>query len=346
MIISVIFLFFSGRIDLMKFRIGYRTLKTALGTASSIMIAQYLGLENFTSAGILTILCIKVTKKKSLRASWDRILACIIAIIFSTVFFEVLSYHPLVIGLMLLFFIPAAVLARASDGIVSSSVIILHIFIAGQVTAELIFNELGIIFIGVGVALIMNLYMPSADTKLEEFQLQIEENFKKIFIEIAQFLRNGDSNWGGEELPKTAKLLDDAIEFATQDVENNLLRSENLYYQYFKIREKQFDILERVLPSVTSISSQVEQGETVAEFVELLSEAVHPGNTVMFNLEKLYRMRKEFQNMDLPATREEFEARASLLHFVNEMEQYLLLKRSFKGLSGQKMHAKSGQETN
>lgn len=316
----------------MKFKIGYRTLKTALGTALAIMIAKYIGLDNYTSAGILTILCIKVTKKRSLRASWDRILACIIAMFFSCLLFELIGYHPIVIGLMLLVFIPVAVMAGAAEGIVSSSVIMIHIYSAGEVTANLLLNELAIVLIGIGIALIMNLYMPSADAKLEEYQIKIEENFKKIFTEIAAFLRNGDSSWGGEELPETARWLESAKSLASQDVENNLLRNENLYYQYFKIREKQFEIIERVLPSITSIPHQVEQGHLIAEFVEQLSKAVKPGNTSVYYLEKLYRMRTDFQGMELPKTREEFEARAALLHFVNEMEQYLLLKRSFKGL--------------
>ena len=115
----------------MKFRIGYRTIKTAVGAALAILIAQSLGLENYASAGILTILCIKVTKKKSLRASWDRILACLIGMVFSFVFFELVSYHPLVIGLLLLFFIPTVVLFKANDGVASSSVIILHFYSAG-----------------------------------------------------------------------------------------------------------------------------------------------------------------------------------------------------------------------
>lgn len=45
-------------------KIGYRTAKTAIGTALSISIAQWLGLHNFASAGIITLLCIQVTKKK------------------------------------------------------------------------------------------------------------------------------------------------------------------------------------------------------------------------------------------------------------------------------------------
>ncbi|WP_423407331.1 aromatic acid exporter family protein [Heyndrickxia sp. MSNUG] len=316
----------------MKFRIGYRTLKTALGTAASIMIAQYLGFGNFVSAGILTILCIQVTKKRSLQASWHRFLACIIAMIFSAIFFEGIMYHPLVIGLLLLFFIPTVVVAGAKEGVVSSSVIIMHIYSAGNVTSVLLLNELGIITIGIGVALIMNFYMPSVDNKLEEYQRDIERHFKKIFSEIAIYIKNNDSSWDGRELTETARLIEKAKALALLDVENNFLRDENLYYQYFRIREKQFEIIERVLPSITSIPRQVQQGTMVAEFVETLSKGINPGNTVLFHLEKLMRMKAEFENMELPKTREEFESRAALLHFVNEMEQFLLLKRSFKGL--------------
>ncbi|GLB58113.1 aromatic acid exporter family protein [Cytobacillus sp. NCCP-133] len=316
----------------MKYKIGYRTIKTALGTSISIMIAQMLQLDNFVSAGILTILCIKVTKKKSLHASWERFFACLMAMVFSSLFFEGLAYHPLVIGLLLLFFIPAAVMLKVSDGIVTSSVIILHIYSAGDVTKELLVNELGIITVGIGVALVANLYMPSLETKLREYRLQIEENFKIIFDEIVLYLRTNESTWDGKEITETIELINEAKTLAFREVENHFLRNDDLYYNYFKMREKQFEIIERVLPSVTSISLTVEQGEMIADFIEELSEHIHPGNTAIQFLEKLYRMKICFEDMELPKTREEFEARAALLHFVKEMERYLIIKSSFKGL--------------
>ncbi|KML46006.1 aromatic acid exporter family protein [Cytobacillus firmus] len=330
----------------MKYRIGYRTIKTAVGTSISIMIAQMLQLDNFVSAGILTILCIKVTKKKSLRASWDRFFACLLAMAFSSLFFEGIAYHPLVIGLLLLFFIPAAVMAKASDGIVTSSVIILHIYSAGEVSKDLLLNELGIIIVGIGVALIANLYMPSLESKLKEYRLEIEENFKVIFDEIVRYLRTHESSWDGREITETMEMIDEAKALAFRDVENHFRRDENLYYHYFKMREKQFEIIERVLPSVTSIALPVEQGEMIADFIEELSEHIHPGNTALLFLEKLYRMKVSFENMELPKTREEFEARAALLHFVKEMEQYLIIKSSFKGLKDKEMNQSGTGEAN
>ncbi|WP_160721528.1 aromatic acid exporter family protein [Bacillus sp. USDA818B3_A] len=313
----------------MKFRIGYRTIKTAVGTAFSILIAQQLGLNNFASAGILTILCIQVTKRRSLRTAWDRFLACVLAMPFSALFFEGISYHPIVIGVMLILFIPTIVMLKAPDGIVTSSVIILHVFMARQITLALFLNELGVITVGIGVALLINLYMPSVDRKLRDYQVMIEDNFKLILLEIVRYLRTGESSWDGKEITESAKLFDEAKMLALRDFENHFLREENLYFEYFKMREKQFEILERVLPIVTSLTSTVVQGKMVAAFLEELSENIHPGNTAHIYIDKLREMKKEFEEMELPKTREEFEVRAALLQLVNEMNEYLIIKSSF-----------------
>ncbi|GIN60613.1 hypothetical protein J27TS8_06060 [Robertmurraya siralis] len=326
----------------MKFRIGYRTIKTALGTTLSILLAQTIGLNNFASAGILTILCIKPTKVKSVKASWDRVLACLMAMLFSTIFFEGITYHPITIGLMLLFFIPTAVMCKAQEGIVSSSVIILHIYMAGNVTFELLLNELGIVIIGVGMALIMNLYMPSAGKKLIQYQAELEDNFRKIILEIVHYLRTSDSSWDGSELTRTARLIDEAKTMAFQDVENHFRRNDHLYYHYFKMREKQFEIIERILPLVASLPVTVVQGQMIGDFLEELAEHISPGEVPKNFLENLLEMREEFQSMGLPQTREEFEVRAALLQLTKEMEQYLMLKNSFKYLKREKKKYRKG----
>lgn len=314
------------------FKIGYRTVKTALGTTIAVMLAQFLQLDNYVSAGIITVLCIKVTKKKSLQSSWARLLACTIAIIFSFIFFEGLMYHPFIIGLLLLVFIPTTVILKATEGIVTSVVIIFHLYTSEKITLQLIGNELMLIIIGIGVALIMNLYMPSLDRKLKNYQQQIEENFGAIFLEIEHYLIDKDRVWDGREIIKTAELISDAKTMAFRDVENHFLRNENTYYHYFKMREKQFEIIERVIPLITSIHTSVEQSQIIAEFIKDLRLHIHPGNTAHKFLVQLLKMRELFENMELPKSREEFEVRAALLHFIKEMESYLIIKSQFKGM--------------
>lgn len=311
------------------FKIGYRTLKTALGTTLAIVLAQLLGLENFASAGIITILCIKATKKKSLQASLSRVIACLIAMGYSTLLFELFGYHAVTIGVILLFFIPTTVKFKVNEGIVTSSVIILHLYSSNGVTLSLLVNETILIIIGVGVALIMNMYMPSVEHKLKVYQQQIEANFSTILMEIVKYVRDNDYTWDGKELTETSKLMAEAKSIAFRDVENHFSREQNYFYRYFDMREKQFEIIERILPLVTNIPSTVKQSDILADFIRELSENVHPHNTAIIYLKKLEEMEKLFRNMKLPVTREEFESRAALLQLMREMERYLLLKHSF-----------------
>ncbi|MFJ7510095.1 aromatic acid exporter family protein [Peribacillus simplex] len=317
------------------FKIGYRTIKTALGATLAIIIAQMLNLEYFSAAGIIAILCIQVTKKKSVYASWHRFLACLIAMAYASLLFQFIAFHPLIIGLILLIFIPTTVALKINEGIVTSSVIIMHLYGEGDITLSLLINETILIAVGVGVALVMNLYMPSVDDKLLAYQESIETNFSAILMGIVRYLRDNDHTWDGKEITETANLLNQAKSLAFRDVENHFLREEDLYYHYFKMREKQFEIIERILPLVTNIPLVVKQSGIVADFIEDLAENVHPQNTAILYLKKLEEMEIHFRGMALPQTREEFESRAALLQLMKEMERYLLLKHSFKGLPKQ-----------
>lgn len=311
------------------FKIGYRTIKTALGATIAIIIAQLIGLENFPSAGIIAILCIKPTKKKSVQAAVSRIIACLIAMAYCALLFTTLGYHAVTIGLILLLFIPTTVALKVNEGIVTSSVIILHLYASGRVTSSYLLNEVILIIVGVGVALIMNMYMPSVEHKLKLYQQKIEANFSTILMEIVKYVRDNDYTWDGKELTETSKWIAEAKSLAFRDVENHFTREQNYYYSYFDMREKQFEIIERILPLVTNIPSIVKQSNMLAEFIRELAENVHPQNTAMIYLEKLDNMEKRFQEMKLPVTRQEFESRAALLQLMKEMERYLLLKDSF-----------------
>lgn len=316
------------------FKIGYRTIKTAIGAALAIGIAQGFNLTFYASAGIIAILCVQKTRRKSLLLSWQRILACTIGMLFAGVIFHFVGYNPIAIGILLLLFIPTVVFIKATEGIATSSVIILHLYSLREISIPIILNEYALIIIGIGMALLMNTYMPSVEKDLEKFQKQIETNFKEIFRQFAIYLREGDSTWDGKEITETALLLSKGKDIALQNIENHLLRYEDQYYHYFKMREKQFEIIERVMPVISSLDHTVVQGEKIALFLDELSEYVRPEvNTVDF-LEKLHNLRHEFKEMELPKDRSEFEIRSSLFSFIKEIEQYLIIKRHFRTEKG------------
>ncbi|MGM8213351.1 aromatic acid exporter family protein [Virgibacillus sp. W0430] len=311
-------------------KIGYRTIKTAIGTPIAISIAQLLGVSNFVSAGILTILCIQPSRKRSVLSAWDRFLACILAILFSIVFFELLGYSPLVVGIMLAVFIPITVYLKIAQGITTSTVIILNLYSAGSIPIPFIFDQFLLILIGIGTGLLVNLYMPSLDKKLKSKQKALEKNFQVILHEIALYIKEDNMTWDGKELTTTEELLDEAADIVEVDRENHLLRSKHPYYDYFKMRAKQFELLQQMLPLVTRLPKKDAISEQIAAFFEELSQSVHPGNTAIIYLEELKALRIAFHEKELPKTKEEFETRASLYQLLHEIEEYLLIKKKFK----------------
>lgn len=312
--------------------IGYRTLKTAIGAGCSIWVAQLLGLQFFAAAGIITILCIKPTKKQSLKTAAERIVACLLGLLTAGTLFEMIGYEPWALSIVLLVLIPLCVRLKIADGIVSSFVIVLHLYIVKGITPEIVLNELALVLIGVGFALVLNLYMPSVDRELQKYQEQIEQNFKKIFTELAIYLRTGENDWAGNEITETTELLKKAKRLALNDIENHLKREQSSYYTYFSMREKQFDIIVRLIPIISSLDSTHWQGGMIADFLDDLSAGIHPGNTTSKYLDQIKQIREKLRQAPLPKSHEEFEIRASLFHLLNEIERYLFIKKRFHAI--------------
>ncbi|MGM8214055.1 aromatic acid exporter family protein [Bacillaceae bacterium W0354] len=312
------------------FKIGYRTIKTAIGAPISMLIAQMIGLDNYISAAILTILCIKATRRRSFLSAWYRLYACLVAIIISATVFYLFGYTPVTFGLVLIIFIPITVKLNITEGIITSSVIILHLYGAGYVSLNLFVNEIILLMVGLGVALLLNLYMPSLEYELEQIQTKLESKFSTILKEIGLYLRTGDREWSGQELTEAAILIDKAKSLASRDVENHLLRSHHPFNHYFHMRERQLDNLEQMLPLISRLRVSEEEHEYIGKMFEELSDHVHPGNTAIKFLEQLKNIRDRFNKEPLPENKEQFEERANLYLLLNEIEQYLIIKRSYK----------------
>ena len=219
---------------------------------------------------------------------------------------------------------------KIQEGIVTSSVIVMHLYSLKQITWLIVGNEIAILTIGISVALLVNMYMPSSENKLKEYQGKIENNFKTILFEMVVYLRNRESSWSGAELIETEQMLNEARDLSFKKLENAFMREDDYYYRYFNMRMQQFEILERMIP-LAALSWTYEQADMIADVVENIGNAISPQSTGVISLRQLQEMRELFRDMPLPATREEFEIRAKLVQLVYEMEQYLLIKSRFKG---------------
>lgn len=310
-------------------KIGFRTLKTAVGVSLSVLIAQSLHLNYFTAAGILTLLCIQKSRKQSVRAAFSRLCACLSSLVAASLLFEAIGYHPYAFLLFLLLFIPYCVRLGIQEGIASSSVIVMHVYMHHGLALSFFANEIQVILIGLGVALLVNWYMPSNELELTRYKDEIDGLVTGILMHISCFLKEGDLKWDGKELIRLPKVLEQARRAAVLDTENKpLFHSKDKGYEtYFEIKREQYEILERMLPSLSRVTLHLEQGTRLGEFVEEMNACLSNHIYTMELADKLQAIREHHKQLPLPETREEFENRASLFAVANELERFLVTIR-------------------
>ncbi|MED4602333.1 aromatic acid exporter family protein [Paenibacillus validus] len=303
--------------------IGFRTIKTAVGVSIAILIAQSLHLSSYTSAGILALLCIQKTRKQSFTAVWERLLACLAGMAMSGFMFHFFGRHPLIFILLYMLFIPVCVRFKIQGGIASSSVIIMHIYMNGALNTSFVLNELAIIAIGLGVALIVNLYMPGIDKQISQYKEEIHANMSAILGQFAKYLVEGYGLWDGKELLTLAKLLDKGKNLAILEVENNMMRKDNPFLYYFEQKQRQYQILERMLTLVSMLDTTLEQGVRIGRLIDELGRDLQAGQDLASYHEKLRAIREYHKQLPLPVTRAEFENRANLFSLANELEKFI-----------------------
>ncbi|MBJ6365904.1 aromatic acid exporter family protein [Staphylococcus hominis] len=322
-------------LTLNPYRIGFRTLKTAVGITLGVILAKWIGLDNYASSAILIVLCIKHTKVHSLQAIGSRFVSCLLMLFFGSFIFNLLGQNAVVLGLIVLLFIPLTVMLNVQEGVVTSCVILLHVFNAKVISLHLIINEILLLIIGLGIAFLMNLIMPSLDNTLGNFKKEIENEIKAIFKQYSEACLNIN-----KQLSISFDTLENNIRkaksIAFRDVKNHFVRNENSYYHYFDMREEQLEILRRIQTLIHNTSSNDPLLETVAHLMTEIGDNVNSNDYTVLRLHSLYEIRLKLDELPLPESHQSLKSRASMMQILNELEEYLNIKSQFGSL---KLHS-------
>jgi uncharacterized membrane protein YgaE (UPF0421/DUF939 family) len=153
---------------------------------------------------------------------------------------------------------------------------------------------------------------------------------KNILLKMYIALKEHDNSFSEEDLFQS---LGNRIEIAKRHAYknfNNYLSSDMSYYvEYIEMRSQQFAALKRLKTHFTRFFNTYEHTILVAEFTKKVSEDFYENNTCENLINDLGELRIKFKNMALPSSREEFENRAMLYQFLNDLEQFLLIKYEF-----------------
>lgn len=310
-------------------KIGLRTIKTVIASVLAILIATQLHLLYATAAGIIAILSVGNTKKTSLKSGLGRLLSLGVAIILSFICFTTLGFHTWAFGVFLLVFIPLSVRFNLADAIVVNSVLITHFLVEKSFSWQMILNETLLMTIGVGLALLLNLYMPDNEKQLKEDIKAIEEDFRTIIFAMAAHLN----------LEKIAPLDDACLDLRSKlraalnqahiHQKNQWLSEEDYYSDYFSMRLAQLRILRDMVNLLIEIDID---GLFVDELRKVLISTAenfaeeNDGKLILWQIEAVYQ---NYRQKPLPQTREEFENRALLFQFLQSFRSFVEIKAIF-----------------
>ena len=318
-------------LKLNPYKIGFRTVKTAVGMTLGVIICKLLGLDNYASSAILVVLCIKHTKMHSVQAILSRLVSCLLILFLGSAIFSLLGQHAFVLGLIVLLFIPLTVVLNVQEGVITSCVILLHVFNAKAINGHLILNEIMLLIVGLGIAFLMNLMMPSLDKKLNHFKQDIENQITEIFNIFSQAcsMHNDHLNIKFDSLLLNIKK---AKSLAFRDVKNHFVRNENSFYHYFDMREEQVELLKRMTSLLERINTDDPILEKISQLMYEIGSNVNSNDYTALRLHSLYEIRLSLDDLPLPTTHKTLNSRAHIIQILNELEEYLNIKSQFVSL--------------
>lgn len=302
-------------LKLNPYKIGFRTVKTAVGMTLGVIICKLLGLDNYASSAILVVLCIKHTKMHSVQAILSRLVSCLLILFLGSAIFSLLGQHAFVLGLIVLWFIPLTVVLNVQEGVITSCVILLHVFNAKAINGHLILNEIMLLIVGLGIAFLMNLMMPSLDKKLNHFKQDIENQITEIFNIFSQAcsMHNDHLNIKFDSLLLNIKK---AKSLAFRDVKNHFVRNENSFYHYFDMREEQVELLKRMTSLLERINTDDPILEKISQLMYEIGSNVNSNDYTALRLHSLYEIRLSLDDLPLPTTHKTLNSRAHIIQIL------------------------------
>ncbi|MGX6961588.1 aromatic acid exporter family protein [Vagococcus xieshaowenii] len=310
-------------------KIGLRTLKTAISAPIAIFIAQQLHLLNPASAGIIAILSLTSTKRSTLKVGFERLLSLTLALVLAFVVYHLVGYNALGFGLFLLVFITLSNGFKLNEGIAVNSVLISQFIVYQEMTLSNIINAYSLMMLGVGCALLANLYMPDLSSTLRHKQQNIDQSIQAIIRDYAKRLASHQTVTSQDEIIHAKEELASARRWAKTHTENHFFSDQSYFQSYFSMRELQLQSLERMANILREITVEDDKGLEIAYLLEETANEFSEENDGKLLLDKLQQVLYYYRQTNLPSDRQEFEYRANLFQLLLEFEHFLEIKKGF-----------------
>ena len=318
--------------------------KVIVSAFVALLVAQALNLSTPSAAAIIAILSVMDTKKVSLAATGQRLAAAVLALVIGMGIFAVFGFDVMSFGLYLLCYIPLAYLVKVDIGVAPSTVLVIHLWTQQQLSFELFVNELLLVTIGAGVAILLNWYMPSYRQEIERVREEIEDKMREVLLKMSGFLTIGNGKNDGEVLQLLKEKLSEAREYVRLEAENHLTKEVTYDYQYFEMRRDQSKLLEIMAANLNEFRWDGEEMAILSEMFKQTAQQLAEQNTASQLIDDIEDLLEQFRERPLPQTRREFEKRAQLYQLLRDLKRFVQLKVDFFQTYGVHYFKKVGEK--
>lgn len=318
--------------------------KVIVSAFVALLVAQALNLSTPSAAAIIAILSVMDTKKVSLAATGQRLAAAVLALVIGMGIFAIFGFDVMSFGLYLLCYIPLAYLLKVDIGVAPSTVLVIHLWTQQQLTFELFVNELLLVTIGAGVAILLNWYMPSYRQEIERVRKEIEDKMREVLLKMSGFLTIGNGKNDGEVLQLLKEKLSEAREYVRLEAENHLTKEVTYDYQYFEMRRDQSKLLEIMATNLNEFRWDGEEMAILSEMFKQTAQQLAEQNTASQLIDDIEELLEQFRERPLPQTRREFEKRAQLYQLLRDLKRFVQLKVDFFQTYGVHYFKKVGEK--
>lgn len=303
-----------------------------VGSSCAMFLAQYLELEYATSAGIIALLTLVTTKLETLRLSVYRLITFAITVILTCVIFQYIDSMWVAYGVFIFIVVFLSELVGWKATISVNAVIGTHYISTLDFSWGFMLNELQLVLIGIGVAIVLNFFTRNSGTekRLIHNMEYSELHLRGILEELVRYLnceQTGAHVW--RDMEELEQNIEHFIEQACEYNNNTFHRNGDYYERYFEMRLMQVGILHNLHYELRKMRSMPKEAKIIAEFMQDLTEHVVARNNPRRQILDLELAFEDLIRNDLPNDVEELEGRAKLYHILMDLEEFLMHKMRF-----------------
>jgi len=308
----------------------YKSIKITLGVIIAVIIAEFMNLQFTTTAGVIAMLSILNTRKQTLIIGLKRIGISSGAVVVSGILFAIFGHSLVTLTMFLLIFIPTLILIKSTESLTIATVLVTHIYTINDVTSGILLNEVLILLIGVMIAWVLNIHVLNVESDIKATQKKTEVLIKNILNKMQyQLLNQCDLCEQDDSLEELDQILALGMNLSIEHNNNYIIKDINYYVRYFQMRRQQYLLLTTMQKYFDTPFITPDMVKPLSDFTKRLSEEFNEYNVGKDLIVETNRLLKYYRKQNLPITRDEFEHRAILFMYLNDMIHFVEIKIRF-----------------